>query len=84
MDTITILLVAAAILAAAALVYLAIATRQRMRVGGTPPGPPTDMGVTTHDEPETDVGHNLDHRHHGRSSEDVSKAARDADRTLGH
>jgi len=84
MDTITILLVVAAIVVVGALVYLAFATKQRMNVGGTPPGLPTDVETSTHDEPDTDIGRNLDQRRHRRSSEDVSKAARDADRTLGH
>lgn len=85
MDTTTVLLAILAVIAIAVFVWLAMASRPRMRAGKTPPGPPTDVDTGTHDEPDTDYGRLVDEkRHRGRSSEDVGKAARDADRLLGH
>lgn len=63
---------------------LGVLTSRGMRAGRTPPGPPTDLETNSHDEPDTDIGRLLDEKRHVHSSEDVSKAARDADRMLGH
>ena len=82
---VTILLAAAAVLAVAALVWLAVATRERLRAGGTPPGPPADADMGTHDEPDTDYGRLADEkRHQPRSSEETGEDARDEHRLLGH
>jgi hypothetical protein len=70
--------------AVAALVGLGVLTRSEMRRGQTPPGPPADLETGTHDEPVEDVARILDAKRHVHTSEDVSKAARDQDRMLGH
>lgn len=67
-----------------ALIGFGVLGSRAMRSGKTPPGPPPDVDTGTHDEPTEDVAKVLDEGRHVHTSEDVSKSARDANRTLGH